>query len=95
MGAKKIEIDEKQIEAWIERGVKKLENLDCGEKKGWRRRSGSGAAGTIWFLGFVGALFFYFQQVTTFGSGVVALLKALVWPGFLIYNLMDFLKVGL
>jgi hypothetical protein len=90
---KKKSIDEEQVKQWIERGVKKLENLDCCEKRGIKKHAGSGAAGTIWFLGFVGAAVYFIQQAASFGSGVIGLLKALVWPAFLIYHFLDFLKI--
>jgi len=93
MADKKKSIDEKQVKEWIERGVEKLENMDCSEKKGIKKYSSSCTAGTVWFLGFVGAAVYFIQQATSFGTGVIGLLKALVWPAFLIYNLLDFLNI--
>ncbi len=47
--------------------------------------NGSGACGGgIYFLGFLGALIFYMQQ----GQGVVGILKAIVWPVFLVMKLL-------
>lgn len=93
MATKKKEIDEKQVKDWIERGVKKLENIECTEKKSITKHVGSGAAGTIWCLGFVGAAIYFFQQATSFGTGVLGFLKALVWPAYLIYHLLKFLNI--
>ena len=93
MTDKKSSCDEKQIKEWIEKGINKLENMDCKDKKGIKKHAGSGAAGTIWFLGFIGSAVYFIQQATSFGTGVLGLLKALVWPAFLIYNLLDFLKI--
>ena len=92
MASKKKTCDEEQVKKMIEKGIKKLENMDCGSK-GVKKHTGSGAAGTIWFLGFVGAAVYFIQQAGTFGEGVIAFLKALVWPAFLIYNLLDFLRI--
>jgi hypothetical protein len=39
----------------------------------------------------IGAAVFFIQQATTFGEGVVGVLKALVWPAFVIYKLLSFL----
>jgi len=47
----------------------------------------------IWFLGFIGAVVFYFQQATSFWMGVLGFLKAIVWPAFLVYKLFEFLKI--
>lgn len=42
----------------------------------------------IYFLGFIGAAVYYVQMSTTFWEGVVGVLKALVWPAFLVYQLL-------
>jgi hypothetical protein len=52
-----------------------------------------GVSSTIYFLGFVGAAVYYIGHAASFGAGVVGLLKALVWPAFLVYQLMDFLHM--
>jgi hypothetical protein len=48
----------------------------------------SPGGGFIWFLGFIGAFIYYLQQADTFVAGVVAFLKALAWPAFLVYKLL-------
>lgn len=45
-------------------------------------------AGGAYFLAMIGAAVFYIQQSNTFWEGILALLKALVWPAFLIYHLL-------
>jgi hypothetical protein len=52
-----------------------------------------GGGGAIYGLGLIGALVYYILQATTFWEGVIGVLKAFVWPAFLIYGLLDFLKV--
>jgi hypothetical protein len=37
-------------------------------------------------LGFIGALVFYIKAATTFGAGVMGVLKAVVWPAVLVYK---------
>ncbi|MFC1649171.1 hypothetical protein ACFL2C_00470 [Patescibacteria group bacterium] len=93
MAKKKETIDEKKIEAKIEEWAQKLENMDCGEKKSKKQHVCSGAAGTIWFLGFVGAAVYFIQMADSFGSGVIGVIKALVWPAFVVYSLLEFLVV--
>jgi len=93
MADKKYSIDEEKIKKVIEEGVKKLENMDCGDRKGIKRHGGTGVAGGVWCLGFIGAAVYFIQQATSFGTGVIGLLKALVWPAVLIYNLLHFLKI--
>jgi len=48
---------------------------------------------TVYGFGFIGALIYFIQHATSFWMGVLGFLKALVWPGFLIYKLMEFLKM--
>jgi len=48
---------------------------------------GGGAYG----LGIIGALVYYISTATSFWGGVVGVLKALVWPAFLVYELLKFL----
>jgi hypothetical protein len=50
-----------------------------------KRNSGCGGA---YFLGMIGAAVYYIQQSETFWAGVLALLKAIVWPAFLVYKLL-------
>jgi len=60
---------------------------------GTKSHSGSGIAGTAYFMGFIGAAVYYIQNAASFGIGVLGFLKALVWPAFLVYNLLEFLKM--
>lgn len=52
--------------------------------------TGSTASG-IYGLAFIGAAVYYIQTATSFWMGVVGMLKAIVWPAFLIYELMKYL----
>ncbi len=49
-------------------------------------RGGQGDA--VYFFGIIGAAIFYIHQASGFGEIVVALLKALVWPAYLVYRLL-------
>jgi hypothetical protein len=44
--------------------------------------------GGIYGLGFIGAAIYYIQQATGFWSGILGVLKAIVWPAFLVYKLL-------
>ncbi len=50
-----------------------------------------GLSSSAYGLGFIGAAVYYIQQAATFGEGVVGILKAFVWPAFLVYELLKFL----
>ena len=51
----------------------------------------SSCGGCGYFLGFVGALIYYISIATGFWSGVLGVLKALVWPVFVVHGLLGFL----
>ena len=44
--------------------------------------------GGLYFFGFIGAAIYYIQGATSFWMGVLGVLKAFVWPAFLIYKLL-------
>ena len=46
----------------------------------------------VYGLGLIGAAIYFIQQATTFWMGVLGVLKAIVWPAFLVYRLLEFLK---
>ncbi|MDD2665508.1 MAG: hypothetical protein PHD13_01820 [Methanocellales archaeon] len=52
-----------------------------------------GPSGAIYGLGFIGAAVYFIGQATTFWMGVLGLLKAIVWPAFLVYALLKYLGV--
>lgn len=50
-----------------------------------------GGGDAVYGLGFIGAAIYFIGQATTFGLGVLGLLKAIVWPVFLVMALLKFL----
>ena len=47
--------------------------------------------GCSYFLCVIGAAVYYISTSTGFWNGVLGILKALVWPAFLIFELLKFL----
>ncbi len=45
----------------------------------------------VYGLGFIGAAIYYISTATGFWHGVLGVLKALVWPAFLVFELLKFL----
>jgi hypothetical protein len=43
----------------------------------------------LYFVGFVGAAIYFVSTATDFWSGVVGLLKAAIWPGFLVFQALQ------
>ena len=52
----------------------------------------NGPNSAVYGLGFIGALIYYISTATSFGTGVLGVLKALVWPAFLVFE--AFSKLG-
>lgn len=47
-----------------------------------------GCGGFGYFMGFIGAAVYYISTATGFWNGVWGVIKALVWPAFLVYGLL-------
>ncbi len=60
---------------------KKIKNKVCG----------SGCGGAFYGLGFIGALIYYVSTATSFWNGVLGVLKAIVWPAFLVFELLKYM----
>lgn len=54
--------------------------------------SGAATGGAVYGLGLIGAAVYYIQAAVGFWAGVVGFLKALVWPAFLVYELLAFVQ---
>lgn len=46
-------------------------------------------SGAAYGLGFIGATVYYLGSATGFWAGVLGLLKAFVWPAFLVHGLLS------
>ncbi len=71
---------------------KKTESSDnscCKNTKG----NAGGVSSGVYGLAFIGALVYFIQHSDSFVSGLYGLFKAILWPAFLIYRLLEFLKM--
>lgn len=59
------------------------------ETKGVRDGISSQCSGMVWFLGALGAAVYFIQSAETFWQGVLGILKALVWPAYLVYHFLQ------
>lgn len=50
-----------------------------------------GGCGAGYTLGMIGAVVYYCQHAYGFGGFLVAVLKALVWPAFLVHDVLKFI----
>jgi hypothetical protein len=49
--------------------------------------------GAVYFLGFVGAAIYFVSKATGFWFSVLGLVKAVVWPAFLVYDLFKHIGI--
>jgi hypothetical protein len=49
-------------------------------------QAAAGGGNAVYGLGLIGALVYYIQSADTFGQGLLGVLKAVVWPAFLVYD---------
>jgi len=50
-----------------------------------------GPNGALYGLGFIGSAIYYISTATGFWVGVLGVLKSIVWPAFLVFELLKFL----
>ena len=49
------------------------------------------SGGAVYGLGFIGAAVYYIATANGFWMGVLGILKAIVWPAFVVFGLLKFL----
>ena len=53
--------------------------------------TGCNCGGAGYFLGFIGAVIYYISNASGFWMGVLGVLKAIIWPAFLVFELLKYL----
>jgi len=66
---------------------------DTSDKTVIVKKKYGGGSGAVYGLGAIGALVYFLSHATSFWIGVLGVLKALIWPAFLVYSLLGFLKL--
>ena len=51
------------------------------------------ASDAVYGIGLIGAMVYYISHATDLQSGAIGFFKALFWPAFMIYKLLEFLKM--
>ena len=49
-----------------------------------------GCGGCAYFLSFIGAVIYYISTATGFWNGVLGFIKAIIWPVFLVLEVLKF-----
>lgn len=60
----------------------------CKAKMRHGHRGGHASGGAVYGLGMIGAAVYFIGHAAGFWLGVLGLLKAIVWPAFLVYYAM-------
>jgi hypothetical protein len=75
--------------------VKKKKAMDdmkdmkkTGKKNTSCNMNGCGCGGAGYMLGFIGSAIYYISTASGFWVGVLGVLKSLVWPAFLVFELL-------
>ena len=63
------------------------------DHRGWKGMRDNGTSSAVYGMAFIGALVYFVQHATTFWDGMLGILKAMIWPAWLIYKLLEFLKM--
>ncbi len=53
----------------------------------------AGGGGAVYGLGWIGALVFYLQQADAWWEYLLAILKSIVWPAFLVFDVLSKVSV--
>ncbi len=53
----------------------------------------NGSFGGSYFVTVLGAAVYYIQHATSFGDGAIGLVKALLWPAFVLYRTLELLQM--
>jgi hypothetical protein len=58
----------------------------------WKGKGyGGGSPDAVYGMGLIGAAVYYLQHATSFQDGLIGILKAIVWPGILVYKVFQLL----
>jgi hypothetical protein len=58
-----------------------------------RIRQTTGASEAVYGLGLIGAWVYFISHAATFWLGVLGILKGIVWPALVVYELLKFLNM--
>jgi hypothetical protein len=65
----------------------------CCEDKKSSNCSSNSSAGAVYGIGVIGAIVYFFQNSSGLSDYLVGILKALIWPGMLVYKALELLSL--
>ena len=104
MAEKKTKTTKKKEPTWDEIGKLVGKKIDTAENEGkfdscksWGKGKVQchASGGFFYFMGFLGALVYYWSTAPNLWEGFLGFFKALFWPGFLVHGLLVFLAASI
>ncbi len=90
---KKDEKSKKEFKQFVEKMCGEDKCCSDGKCCGRCGNSRCGTGGALYGMGFLGAAYYYIAAAPTFWAAVIGFLKALVWPAFLVFEIMKYLRM--
>ena len=50
-------------------------------------------SGAMYGMGMLGALIYFIQHASSFGSGLWGIIEAIFWPGVIVYKVLELFKL--
>lgn len=69
----------------VDEFIKAFKDKKCGNCDHAHKSGGNAFYG----LGVIGALIFYLTNASSFQEGIVGIVKAILWPAFFVYKLLE------
>lgn len=66
---------------------------ECEQKDGSKNMKDNASSGALYGMGVIGAVIYFISTATSFWMGALGVLKAMVWPAFLVYYALKALGV--
>jgi hypothetical protein len=60
---------------------------------GSNANAGAAGGGAVYGLGFIGALVYFIQTASSFWDGAYGVFQAVFWPAYLVYELLDLVRL--
>ena len=78
-----------QIKIEIDKNLSSKDKRDLDKLKCHMKYHACGCGSAVYGLGFIGAAVYYVTTAPSIWAALIGLLKALVWPAFLVYSAMQ------
>ncbi len=79
---------EAAVETAIHEVAKEAKGSGCCKSKNYGNMGGHAGGGAVYGMGLIGALVYFIQHATSFGDGLLGVVKAIVWPAIVIYQVL-------